>query len=144
MPQEGSMQITSWIRWSAIIAVLLVVQTTAGSASARPTLVEVWSGGDDSLTTGLRNVLENAFKSSSNFVLSSGKKPGTLIATIPTHVEWKRAGKRTKVFYTVEFTSVDGQPLGVTKGSCWDDVMTECADRIVKDATTAAHKIHAD
>ncbi len=139
------MQMTSiWIRWSVTIAVLLVLQTTAGTASTKPTFVEVWSGGDDSLTTGLRNVLENAFKSSPNFALSNGKKPGTLIATIPTHVEWKRAGKRTKVFYTVEFTSVDNQHLGVSKGSCWDDAMAKCANKIVKDATAVAHKVHQD
>jgi hypothetical protein len=133
-----------WIHWSVIIAVVLVVQSAAEAASTKPTLVEVWSGGDDSLTTGLRNVLENALKSSSDFVLSRGKKPGTLIVPIPTHVEWKRAGKRTEVFYTVEFTSVDNQPLGVSKGSCWDDVMTKCANKIVKDATAVAHKVHQD
>jgi hypothetical protein len=139
------MQMSSlWIRWSVIIAVAVLVQPAAQAASTKPTLVEVWSGGDDSLTTGLRNVLEDAFKLSSNFVLSSGKKPGTLIVTIPTHVEWKRAGKRTKVFYTVEFTSVDNQPLGVSKGSCWDDVMTKCANKIVRDATAVAHKVHQD
>jgi len=132
------------IRWSVIIAVLLVVQSAAEAASTKPTLVEVWSGGDDSLTTGLRNVLENAFKSSSDFTLSSGKKPGTLIVTIPTHVEWKLAGKRTKVFYTVEFTSVDNQPLGVSKGSCLDDVMTKCANKIVRDATALVHKVYQD
>jgi hypothetical protein len=137
------MQMSSlWIRWSVIIAVALLVQSATEAASTRPTLVEVWSGGDDSLTTGLRNVLENAFKLSSNFVLSSGKKPGTLIATIPTHVEWKRAGKRTKVFYAVEFTSVDNQPLGISKGSCWDDVMTRCANKIVRDATAVSRKVH--
>lgn len=137
------MQMTSlWIRWSVIVAILLAIQTTVGAASAKPTLVEVWSGGDDSLTVGLRNVLENAFKSSPDFTLSSGKKPGTLIVTIPTHVKWKRAGKRTKVFYRVEFTSVDNQPLGVSKGSCWDDVMTKCANRIVNDATAVAHRVN--
>jgi len=133
-----------WIRWSVIIAVLLVVQSAAEAASTKPTLVEVWSGGDDSLTTGLRNVLENEFKSSSDFVLSSGKKPGTLIVTIPTHVEWKRAGKRTKVFYTVKFTSVDNQPLGISNGTCWDDGLTKCADKIIKDATAVARKVHQD
>ncbi len=131
-----------WIRWWVIIAVLLVMQSTAGADSAKPTLVEVWSGGDDSLTKGLRNVLENAFKSSSDFVLSSGKKPGTLIVTIPTHVEWKRAGTRTKVFYTVEFTSADNQPLGTSTGSCWDDALTKCATKIITDARVAARKIH--
>lgn len=130
-----------YIRWSVIIAVLLVVQTAAEAASTKPTLVEVWCGSDDSLTIGLRNVLENAFKSSSDFALSYGKKPGTLIVTIPTNVEWKRARKLTKVFYMVDFTSVDNQPLGSSKGSCWNDAMTKCANKIVKDAMVAARKV---
>ncbi len=142
---KNSMQMVSlWMRCVLIILAVLVAQSALAAGSGKTTLVEVWSGGDDSLTTGLRNVLENAFKSSHDFVLSSGKKPGTLITTIPTHVEWKRAGKRTKVFYTVRFTSVDDQLLGISKGSCWDNAMTKCASQIVKDATTVAHKVHQD
>jgi hypothetical protein len=132
------------MRWSVILAVLLVLQFAAEASSTKRTLVEVWCGGDDTLTRGLRNALEDTFKLSSDFVLSSGKKSGTLIVTIPTHVEWKEAGKRTKVFYTVEFTSVDNQPLGSSKGSCWDDAMMKCTNNIVKKARVAARKVHQD
>ncbi|MBZ5552407.1 MAG: hypothetical protein LAO21_06780 [Acidobacteriia bacterium] len=136
------MQITSvWMRCAAIILALFIAQSTVEGASTRQTLVEVWSGGDDGLTLRLKDTLEKAFKSSSAFALSSGKKPGTLIVTIPTHVGWKQKGKRTQVLYTVEFTSVDNQPLGTSTGSCWDDALTKCAARVVKDAKIAARKM---
>lgn len=129
------------MRCAAIILALFIAQSTVEGASTRQTLVEVWSGGDDGLTLRLKDTLEKAFKSSSAFALSSGKKPGTLIVTIPTHVGWKQKGKRTQVLYTVEFTSVDNQPLGTSTGSCWDDALTKCAARVVKDAKIAARKM---
>jgi hypothetical protein len=85
--------------------------------------------------------LKNAFKSSLDFRLSAGKKPGTLTVTIPSNVEWKLVGKRTQVFYTVKFTSADNQHLGSSAGSCWEDSLSKCASKIVKDAKTAALKI---
>ena len=133
-----------WIRCATTILVLFVAQSLLEAASARPTLVEVWCGGDDGLTLRLKDTLENAFKSSSAFALSSGKKPGTLIVTIPTHVGWKQVEKRTQVLYTVEFTSVDNQHLGATTGSCWDNALTKCATKIVKDAKVVARKLHQD
>lgn len=134
----------SWNRFFVILAVLLVVQFKVEAASNKPTFVEVWCGGDDGLTIRLRDVLENVFEASSDFVLSWGNKPGTLIVTIPTHVGWKEDGKRTRVFYNVVFTTVDDRPLGSYKGSCWDDAMKKCAYKIVKDAKVAARKIHRD
>jgi hypothetical protein len=110
------------------------------SAKRNPTLVEVWVVGDDRLTARLRDALEDAFKSSPDFRLSSGKKPGTLLVTIPSNVEWKQVGKRTKTLYTIEFSSVDNQVLGVSKGSCWDDVVMKCANKIVKDATVVTRR----
>lgn len=112
------------------------------SASPKVTPVEVWCGGDDGLTTKLRDGLENSFKLSSAFRLSWGKKPGTLIVTIPSNVEWKLVDGRTQVLYTVEFTSVDNRHLGSRAGTCWDDTLSECANEIVKAAKSAADKIH--
>jgi hypothetical protein len=133
-----------WTRCVVTVLAVFIAQSLLAADSAKPTLVEVWSGGDDGLTLRLRASLEDGFKSSSAFVLSSGKKPGTLIVTIPTHVEWKQVGKRTKVLYKVNFASVDNQPVGSSEGSCWDDALTKCADKIVKDATAVAHKVHQD
>ncbi|MCI0350028.1 MAG: hypothetical protein L0Z53_11445 [Acidobacteriales bacterium] len=64
-----------------------------------------------------------------------------MIVIIPNHVDWKLAGQRTKVIYTVEFATVDQRKLGTIKGSCWDDNMTKCATEIVKKAAIAARKI---
>ncbi len=104
-------------------------------ASGKP--VEVWGGADDGLTIRLRDALKDAFRSSTDFHLSSGNKPGTLVITLPSNVGWKPVGGRTQVLYTAEFAS-DGQNLGPSKGSCWDDALAKCAAQIVKDAKIAA------
>lgn len=111
------------------------------AAPAKASLVEVWVGGDDGLTQRLRDAVEHAFQSSPRFILSSGKKAGTLVVTIPTNVRWKQCGKRTQVFYTVEFASTDQQNLGTSKGSCWDDDFATCAAHIVGAAEIAARRI---
>lgn len=111
-------------------------------ASPKLTLVEVWCRGDDGLTLKLRDTLETALKSSSEFHLSSGKKPGTLIITIPLHVGWQVVGNRTQVLYSVEFASTENQDLGSGTGSCWEDALSKCARKIVKDAKITARKIH--
>lgn len=131
-----------WTCLSTIMILSLVAAVHAMQAgSARPTLVEVWSGGDDGLTQRLRVATENAFKSSPDFKVSSGKKPGTLVVTIPTHVQWKHIGGRTKVFYTVEFASAENQRIGIHKGSCWGDTITKCANQIVQNARIKAFKL---
>ncbi len=108
---------------------------------AKPTLVEVWAGGDDGLTQRLSDAIENAFQASPDFALSRGKKPGTLIVTIPANVGWKQIGGRIEVRYTVEFASAEDQKFGNSVGSCWDDSLAECASRILDDARIAARKI---
>jgi hypothetical protein len=90
----------------------------------------------------LKDALESAFKSSSDFTLSSGKKPGTLVVLIPSHVKWNQIGTRTQVLSSVEFASTDNENIGVSTGSCWDDALAKCAAQIVKDAKIAARKIH--
>jgi hypothetical protein len=92
--------------------------------------VEVWTGSDDGLTQRLRQEIENKLKVSSDFVLSSGKRPGTLVITMPTHVAWKQMGTRTRLHYSMEFASADGSPLGKSEGSCWEDDMAACAAQI--------------
>jgi hypothetical protein len=122
----------------------LVLSMMAGAAhadSTKPTLVEVWHLGDDSLSQGLFLTVENAFKHSPEFTLSSGLKTGTLVVTIPTHVEWRRVGQRTRVLYKVEFSSTEGRNLSVRKGTCWDNEMEKCAAHIVNDAKVAVHKL---
>ena len=104
-------------------------------ASGKP--AEVWGGADDGLTIRLRDALKDAFRSSADFHLSSRNKPGTLVITLPSNVGWKPVGGRTQVLYTAEFAS-DGQNLGGSKGSCWDDALAKCAAQIVKDAKIAA------
>ena len=135
--------ISSWARLPFIVVIFLSLTGFAADApAAKRTLVEVWSGGDDGLTQRLRDGLEKAFGSSPDFNLSSGKKQGTLVVTIPTHVKWMQVGKRTYIDYTVEFTSTNPHNLGTVTGSCWDDEITQCVAQIMSDARRAARKIH--
>jgi hypothetical protein len=113
----------------------------AVSANNQPMRVEVWRGGDDGLTSRLADAMEDAFKHSHRFVLSSGNLPGTLIASIPTNVPWKEVNGKTRVLYTIDFTDVHSKKMGQSTGQCWDDQLQKCADAIVGDAARIADKI---
>ncbi len=125
-----------------LFGVALIGNCALYAAPAKPTPVEVWTGGDDGLTQRLRDEIENKFKSSSDFVLSSGKQRGSLIVTIPTHIAWTQKGTRTYVRYKVEFSSSDDVGIGKSSGSCWDDNLADCAAQIYGGAQRAAHKLH--
>jgi hypothetical protein len=111
------------------------IQRTSGKP------VEVWGGADDGLTIRLKDALKDAFRSSSEFHLSGGKEPGTLVITLPSNVGSQQVGGRTQVLYMAEFASSGGQDLGESKGSCWDDALAKCAAQIFKDAKIAAGKV---
>ena len=123
-----------------LFGIVLIASSTLCAESAKPMPVEVWTGGDDGLTQRLRFELENKFKSSPEFALSSGKKPGTLIVTIPTHVAWTAKGARAHVQYKVEFSSADGNGIGKSSGSCWEEKLSDCADQIYRGAQKAAKR----
>jgi hypothetical protein len=108
---------------------------------ARPTLVEFWHVGDDGLSQRLADRVESEFDRSPTFAVGSGKKPGTLVVTIPTNVDWKLVGKRTQVFYSVEFATADNEVISKSSGSCWEDMFEKCATQIIDEAKIAAHKI---
>jgi hypothetical protein len=129
---------------SVMIAVsfLPIYQKETAPLQPTQTTVEVWCGGDDALTQGVCYALESAFESTADFVLSNGKRAGTLVVTIPTNVDWKESGKRTRVFYTVEFTTADDKKLRTRKGKCWNDDFARCANQIVKQARIAVRKVH--
>jgi len=137
--------ITRKLPCAAVVLVTLVAVAAAacaGTSLAKPTPVEVWRGGDDGLTLRLADAIEDAFRASPDFVLTSGKQPGTLVVTIPTNVRWKQVGTQTQVLYTIEFTSTDNQNLGASTGSCWDGALAECSGHVVQDAKIAGKKMH--
>ena len=129
---------------SLVILITAATITTAcvGAPSlAKPVPVEVWRGGDDGLTSRFADALEGAFRGSSAFVLSVGKKPGTLIITIPSNVGWKQIGSRTEVHYSVTFTGTSSQAFGASKGACWEDQLSKCAVHVLKDAEVVRAKM---
>ena len=121
------------------LAPLFQETTTAVNRSQTP--VELWCGGDDNLTQGVCRAVFREFATSPDFRVSNGEEPGSLIVTIPTNVDWKERGKRTRVFYIVEFTSTHEKKLGTRKGACWDNDFRACATQIVKHAKIAARKL---
>ena len=126
-----------------IVGVSMAVPALAvDAASAKKIPVELWFVGDDVLSLRVRDAVENAFKSSPDFIFSEGKKPGTLVVTIPENAGWQRIGGRTRVLYKVEFASSANQKIGARNGSCWENAVGNCAAQIVRDAKIAARKIH--
>lgn len=127
------------------IGVLLGVTISAlGAVVEKRIPIEFRHVGDDGLSKKLADQVENAFKRSPEFLLSSGRKPGTLFVMIPTNVDWKDVGPKTKVLYTVEFSADDNRKIGGRKGSCWEDELPKCAAQIVEHAKIAARNIHGD
>lgn len=124
-----------------LAAFAIAVPAIPALCKQRTTPVEVWCGGDDGLTQRLKDALEQKLNLSPKFRLSSGKKPGTLVVTIPSNVKWKDVGRRTRVLYEVDFSTYDGKTLGRINGSCWDDRLVTCAADITRDAADMARKI---
>ena len=124
-------------------ALLIAISAAASlGGTDKRTLVEFWHTGDDGLSQKFADRVERAFERSPEFSLSKGQQTGAMIVRIPTNVDWKQVGKRTRVLYQVEFASADNQIISKMKGACWDDNLSECADQILKAAKTAAHKVH--
>jgi hypothetical protein len=123
----------SVIRRGDFLAAALIVFTTA--AAAAPIPVEVWHVGDDALSEKLAAAIEDAFRARADlFVPSSGKQPGTLIATIPTNVTETELGGRRYIFYKAGFSDPDGHPLIMTASGCLESVIADCTKQIVNDA----------
>jgi hypothetical protein len=72
------------------------------------------------------------------------------------NLEWEVVGKRTRVAYTVRFSSLDdnasanpdlqqrvalAKEISVQAGSCWAGTLSKCAAQIVSDAKIAARKM---
>jgi hypothetical protein len=101
--------------------------------SASPTPVEIWHGGDDGLTLRLSDAIEASVRHSHDFVLSSGKVPGTFIITIPTNVTWKQTGVRTQVLYSVVIQTADGS-TSTFNGKCFESRLNDCAAAVINEA----------
>jgi hypothetical protein len=117
--------------WAGSALFLLM---TTHTVSAAQTPVEVRRGGDDGLAIRFSESVENSFRASKFFVLSKGKTPSSLIATIPINLRWKMIEQRVQFDYAVEFSTLSSKGLGTSKGVCWEDKMSSCADHVIADA----------
>ena len=143
------------IRRFYIGAVVAMTLCGTGAAADTPMRVELWRRGDDALTQTLYFALEDAFNSSPDFVVTGVRERtiGTLIVTIPNHVEPRRTRWQTRMIYRVVFSAATlpytdllsihngNQLIGVSRGSCWKGLVKKCVKNILKDAKAAATKI---
>jgi hypothetical protein len=127
---------------AAAMCVLTIAAGCVASASPRyPIPVEVWRGGDDGLTIKLADAISSAFRASPDFVLSNERQAGAITISIPSNVPWKQIGNRTQVLYVANFSSATSENLGTSTGACWDDELTRCADKILRDLKGSAQKL---
>jgi hypothetical protein len=91
----------------------------AGISGSLPDWAErgVFSDNPTFMPLKVADAVRHALSSSSVFISSFGKKPGSLIVFIPTHVSWIKKGGQITIQYTVLFRSVDDQELGSSKGT---------------------------
>jgi hypothetical protein len=106
------------------------------------TIIELSRAGDDGLTKGFTERLEGDLRSAGFAIAEAGqpRTPQTLIVRIPFSLRWERVGGRTQATYTVEFSGPNGEVLGTSTGSCWDDELDTCAAKAVLDAQAASQK----
>jgi hypothetical protein len=142
---------------SITLSVIMIVATFVAAAyaedkgAAKQRLVEyIYSGDDIRVDRQIAAEVKNALKQSSDFTLSGGQKPGTLIIFSPKGANEKLVNKRCKDFYVVEFLLVDSpewdlfdspNKIGEGKGSCRCDDPKTCALQIVRDARKTVRKI---
>lgn len=129
-----------WRRLPSTVVIFCVAAGMLNAVPSKRTPVDVRCNGDDALTQRTCAAVENGLKSSPDFILSAGSSPAELVITIPTNVDWKKVGKRTKVIYLAEFSSSGHQILGNTKGACWDHAISTCAAQIIRQLKVAARK----
>ena len=129
------------------------------SPDSKKTPVILITGGDDGLTSRLADTLVKAFRSSQNFTTDGiCEKPETLLVTIPTHLKWEEIGEKIKVYYIIKISSIYNETpsigatsacsenllhaasrngaadLSISTGSCFENDMSECVNKIIKDA----------
>lgn len=136
----------------ALLAVLVSLCLTACAAThERPAAgyakeaervpVEVWTGGDDGLTQRLAEVVRQEFRTSAGFSLvDSGSAPRALRVIIPTHVEWRDVGSKTRLTYRLELER-GGHRSKASSGNCWEAELATCARQVVEAAAASLNQL---
>jgi hypothetical protein len=111
----------------------LTVGCFYASASIGAVPVELWTGGDDGLTQRFADSVRTAISESRDFSEAPANK-GALVVRIPTHVYWSEVRGKINFSVVVIMTDSHSKYLGVSTGSCWEEEMKSCAERVVADA----------
>lgn len=107
----------------------------------RPLPLQFWHAGDDLLSQKLAKEVYVALSHEPEFIPSSATQPGSLLVELPANVSSKKVGKRTKVTYTVNYSTADKHPISSHDGSCLETRLSVCAVQIVRGARIAARKV---
>ena len=129
-----------WRRSAVAFVLLLEVACNKGRDPLHRVAIELRVRGDDSLTVGFMNAVNQKLAASPEVVVSSGLRPGSIVIEIPTNVQWKHIEGRTQIGYLVRFESSDGHALGDSAGECWEEALPACAERVVAEALTVARR----
>jgi hypothetical protein len=150
------MQVSSARLWVPSMAAFTCLTLSAWCADRRtPIPIELWHGGDGSLNQKLGVAVEKAFRRSPDFRLTAVGE-GRRLMVMMRNLEWEIVSKRTKVTYTVQFSSLNdnasanpdlqqrvalAKEISMQTGSCWAGTLAKCAAQIVNEAKLAARKM---
>jgi hypothetical protein len=130
----------SGARVLAVVVIFVGVLSRASAAElSSPISVVLRHAGADGLSKNLTARIEKAFRSSPDFTLASARARGSLVVTIPETVGWQKVNGRVRVYFTVEFHSLEGQDFGDSSASCLADRLADCANQVVLAAKSAAN-----
>jgi len=117
-------------------SVLFIASPTAGGCDAVVTdqvPFDVRSNGDDAVTQRLAEEVERAYTSgcAAGFVFTNGRGYAALVVNLTGNVTVRPVGKRSRAYYSVSY-QVQGRAPTRSKGSCWEDRLSDCASKIVE------------
>ncbi|RYY77008.1 MAG: hypothetical protein EOO52_05825 [Gammaproteobacteria bacterium] len=94
--------------------------------------------GSDELTKSLERELRTQISHSREFAMSSDKRSEMQLLMVED-VKLKKIANHNQVSYKVNFNTQQ-KLVGVSTGSCWEEQIFECADKILRDAKIFIHR----
>jgi hypothetical protein len=137
-PRRSNGDFVKQLSTAIFIAFLAAAPASAAARDYTEKLpTELWVGGDDSLTQKFAATLRESLEASDDFMAEPDAGGYALRMTVPTHLYFKSAQGRTNFQYVVVLTDSNSVYLGISIGSCWEDSMDTCSQRVLSDARLA-------
>jgi hypothetical protein len=114
------------------LALLLCINFSSGAYSHSNSIsIEISRNGTDMLTKSLEDALRSRISHSMDFNLNPGDRSALNIVIVES-LKVKKIANHNQASYKVNFVSRQ-KIMGSSTGSCWEDQIHECADRILND-----------